>query len=94
MTIAQAEITARIEDLQQDLNGLHENWGEVEAQHRSECAAFGDSWPGACEQLARFARHARELEDELVKLRAELPSAEGGLKILSQVPIRKAWTPR
>ena len=35
--------------------------GETIAQHRSETAMFGDSWPGAQIQIAEMQEHEREL---------------------------------
>lgn len=42
-----------LEQLCEDYDVLNQCAGEIEAEHRSEVAAFGDSWPGACEQVRR-----------------------------------------
>ena len=49
-------------ELCDDLDGCREALGEIEAQHRSETAAFGDSWPGAQIQIRDGRAHLAELE--------------------------------
>lgn len=51
---------ATYDDLVEDYMVLSQCAGEIEAEHRSECAAFGDSWPGAAIQVDRANRAARE----------------------------------
>ena len=41
---------------------LSQQLGEIIAEHRSETAMFGDSWPGAQIQIADMQRVVRELE--------------------------------
>ena len=49
-----------IETLQRVIDAMHDCLADTEAQHRSESAQFGDSWPGAQTEIAE-ARTAIEL---------------------------------
>ena len=49
-----------LEQLWEDYDALSQQAGELEAEHRSETAAFGDSWPGAQIQVRRAKDAAAE----------------------------------
>ena len=49
---------ATYDELVEDYMILSQCAGEIEAEHRSECAAFGDSWPGAAIQVSKANRAA------------------------------------
>ena len=55
------------EQLLEDLAQAEQHLGEVQAEHRSECAAFGDSWPGACADIDRLAQIVKELEEAVAR---------------------------
>lgn len=61
--------------------GGHDAWPDYEslAQHRSEMAAYGDSWPGAQVQLNRARR-------QLVALEAEYERRQQLLRKLPTIP--------
>jgi len=48
------------ERLVEDYMIIREHAGEVECQHKSECAGFGDSWPGAAIQVANLKEAERK----------------------------------
>jgi hypothetical protein len=52
--------------------GCYDHLAETEAQHKSETAAFGDSWPGALEDIERARRASHEAHEWLLKLEALL----------------------
>lgn len=53
------------EDLADMLEHAQIQHGEVLGQHNAECSAFGDSWPGACQQIDDLARYVTEIETEI-----------------------------
>lgn len=52
------------EEILEGIEAVDEQLGEIECQHRSECALFGDSWPGAQLQIAEIRSHLGELRTE------------------------------
>lgn len=46
---------------------------ETIAQHNSEVAAFGDSWPGAIVDIRKAIRSAHRLEETLARLEGREP---------------------
>ncbi len=54
--------TASLDELLEDLYMGSETLGEIECQHASETALYGDSWPGAQIQI-------QESRDSLARLR-------------------------
>ena len=53
------------QQLEESLEAWLEQLGDTVSQHRAECAGFGDSWPGACEQI-------RQLEDQVAAVEREI----------------------
>lgn len=51
------------EDLCKQLDEAEQQLGEIRAEHLSETAAFGDSWPGAQIQIARMSTYVAELRE-------------------------------
>lgn len=54
-----------LEDLQEIYEGALEQYGDLRAEHEGECAAFGDSWIGAQEEIANHARGLKALENSI-----------------------------
>ena len=52
-------------DTQESIVYGEEHLGEIQSEYRSECALFGDAWPGALCQLAEIRRMLKEEEDKL-----------------------------
>ena len=69
-------IAARIDQLSAYVRDGAETQSEIEAQHRSETDAYGDSWPGASEQI----RNGRA---QLRRDRAELSAALAAQDVVS-----------
>lgn len=67
------------EELSEAIYALGESYYESLAQHRSEMAAYGDSWPGAQVQLNRARR-------QLVALEAEYERRQQLLRKLPTIP--------
>jgi hypothetical protein len=67
------------EELSEAIYALSESYYESLAQHRSEMAAYGDSWPGAQVQLNRARR-------QLVALEAEHERRQQLLRKLPTIP--------
>jgi hypothetical protein len=64
------DVAKRLAEVREALEGARECHGDTVAQHRSETAAFGDSWPGAQSQIAGQAKAIDALECELENLLA------------------------
>jgi len=62
MTLAEADEYA---GLSQDIGFAWESYGETVAQHRSESAAYGDSWPGAQVEIANMRQAIERSEARL-----------------------------
>lgn len=45
-----------VNDLHDTVEALSENLGEVESQHQSETACYGDSWPGAQIEISNMGQ--------------------------------------
>ena len=52
-------------ELQEIYGDVCEQYGDLRAEHEGECAAFGDSWVGAQEQVSRLYRGMKELEEQI-----------------------------
>jgi len=57
-------------ELVEGLDSVQTYLGETLAQHQGECAMFGDSWPGACEEIESAEENLADLKAE-IKRRAE-----------------------
>lgn len=53
------------DDMVEGLDGLQQQYGEMYAEHRSETAMFGDSWPGAQPQLRAMRQTITRLEKQV-----------------------------
>jgi len=60
----------REEWLEEGIRAVGEQLGDTIAEHRSETAAFGDSWPGAQIQISNMWAHLHALEAELADVRS------------------------
>jgi len=76
---------AKLNKEQEELYELYERHGETDAQYRSECAAFGDAWPGAVievdalrKAVDRQERRVASIERGLASLKAKLPQPVNG----------------
>lgn len=54
----------------QHVEDARETLSEISAQHRGECYAFGDSWPGAVLQIEHAARSVRAAEARVKRMEA------------------------
>jgi hypothetical protein len=73
MTVTVISEIELIDQLSEALGFAYEQQGEIEAQHRSETAQFGDSWPGAQLQIASGRRTLRRMEAQLEDLLLRYP---------------------
>jgi hypothetical protein len=71
---APVDVVARIAELEEAIEGAEECHADTVAQHRSESAMFGDSWPGARLQIEE-ARNA--IEAMKAELRTLFETPEG-----------------
>ena len=69
--LAPAELDAAIADQFEIVADAREVWLDLLAQHRSETAAYGDSWPGACHDIARAQAARQHAEHRLWDLLTE-----------------------
>lgn len=58
----------KIEELYEDLRIAEEVYDECYTQHRSECALYGDSWPGAQIQLENMRQGIVKLQQRIARL--------------------------
>lgn len=56
---------SRVEELMDDLQCAEEYYGEILTQHQSECALYGDSWPGAQIQIDKAFQSMKRIKAEL-----------------------------
>lgn len=68
-----ARIAARVDYLAEHIGYAWESYSETVAQHRSETALYGDSWPGAQLEIASIKRTLEADEAEYTQLNAEYP---------------------
>lgn len=63
------EFVAYANDYLSDLECLY----DTIAEHNNECAAFGDSWPGALVRIHKGIREVKRLEAALARIERREP---------------------
>lgn len=71
MTTTLITLNIAIDEAGEDLYYAEEAYGETQAQHLSETSLYGDSWPGARQDLARMKAGIARLEARWASLVAD-----------------------
>ena len=76
-------MTDRVAELREEYDQTLEQLGETIAEHKSETALYGDSWPGAQLDIGRLQRAVSNLEGLLAAAKAEAAGNELEVKYAS-----------
>ena len=63
---------AALANAEESFWAAEEQLGEVTAEYRSECYAFGDAWPGACADIEEYQNIVDARRDIYESLEAQL----------------------